>query len=76
MQYDNVSNRNRFGLLLSMVYHWIMLLLHRPSLDSAKRPPERRDFSTQLAFHAANAISDLAGDILRYFRVNELPIYG
>lgn len=75
MQYNSDSNRTRFGLLLSIVYHWMMLLLHRPSLDSAKHSPERRDFSTQLAFYAADRIGDLAGDILKYFKVNEFPIY-
>lgn len=61
--------------MLSLVYHHQVLLLHRPSLDDAKLSPERRDFSTQLAFYAAERISDLAGDILKYFQVHEFPAY-
>ena len=75
MQYDCNSNRTRYSLLLSLVYHWMLLLLHRPSVDDARHSPDRRDFSTQLAFYSANKISEHAGDISKYFKVTELPIY-
>ncbi|KAI8711054.1 Zn(2)-C6 fungal-type domain-containing protein [Fusarium sp. LHS14.1] len=75
MQYDCKSNRTRYSVLLSLVYHWMALLLHRPSVDDAKDSLERRDFSTQLAFHSANKINELAGDISKSFNVNEFPIY-
>ncbi|GKZ30766.1 hypothetical protein AbraIFM66950_010199 [Aspergillus brasiliensis] len=59
MRYCNISNRNRFALILA----------------DAKKPPSQRDFTTALAFHAAGRISDYAKEILDYFTVNEFPIY-
>lgn len=75
MQYDFHSNRSRHGILLALVYHWQMLLLHRPTIEDARHSPDQRDFSTQLAFYSADKISDLAGDILERFNVNQFPIY-
>lgn len=75
MRYCNISIRNRFALILALVYNQTLLLLHRPALADAKKPPFQRDFSTALAFHAAGRISDYAKDILEYFTVNEFPIY-
>ncbi len=75
-QYEShPEGRNRFALILSLVYHHQTLLLHRPSLDNAKLSPDQRDFSTQLAFYSAERINDLAGDILNHFKVNEFPAY-
>ncbi|OJJ73165.1 hypothetical protein ASPBRDRAFT_493470 [Aspergillus brasiliensis CBS 101740] len=75
MRYCTISNRNRFALILGLVYNQTLLLLHRPSLADAKKPPSQRDFTTALAFHAAGRISDYAKEILQYFTVNEFPIY-
>lgn len=76
LQYNSKSTTpNRFALVLSLVYHYQVLLLHRPSLEDAQKGPDRREFSTQLAFYAAERIIDLAGDILKSYQVWEFPAY-
>ncbi|KAH7124878.1 fungal-specific transcription factor domain-containing protein [Dactylonectria estremocensis] len=75
MQYKKDSNSSRFSLLLSLVHHHMVLLLHRPSLHDAKHSPDKRDFATHFAFHAAEKIRELANDLFRRFKVNQFPIY-
>jgi hypothetical protein len=76
LQYkSNSATSNRFAVVLSLFYHYQVLLLHRPSLENARQCPDRREFSTQLAFYAAETILDLAGNILECYQVCEFPVY-